>query len=112
MTPATFATSRPGVTGGMVRRLAPALIAACLAALAVPAAAAQDAAACDVIRARIGQLPPADPELLRTLALRKECRFTAAEVYRAAYGDKPMPKYDESRWRHRQRHRERDDDDG
>jgi hypothetical protein len=44
---------------------------------------------CEQIRARIGVAPLADPDLLRQLALRKDCRFTAAEVYRAAWGDKP-----------------------
>lgn len=104
-----LAAGRCGPVGGVIRRLAPALIGACLAALAMPAAAAQDAETCDAVRAKIGRLPPADGDLLRTLALRKECRFTAAEVYRAAYGDKPMPKYDESRWR--EQRREGDDDD-
>lgn len=109
MTLAALAASRSGPAGGMIRRLSPALFAACLAALAMPAAAAQQVETCDAVRAKIGRLPPADGDLLRTLALRKECRFTAAEVYRAAYGDKPMPKYDESRWR--EQRREGDDDD-
>jgi opacity protein-like surface antigen len=48
---------------------------------------------CDQIRERIeaqtGLLPAVNIRLLQTLSLRQECRFTAAEVYRAAYGDKP-----------------------
>jgi len=62
---------------------------------------------CEQIRAKIGRLPPADHELLRSLAARQECRFTAAEVYRAAYGDKPMPAVE----LHPQRHHREDDDD-
>jgi hypothetical protein len=44
--------------------------------------------------------------LLQKLA-RPECRFSAAEVYRAAYGDKPMPINDAVRHRTR---RDYDDD--
>jgi hypothetical protein len=44
------------------------------------------------IRAQSGLLPRADTALLQKLSARSECRFTAAEVYRAAYGDKPLPK--------------------
>jgi hypothetical protein len=29
--------------------------------------------------------------LLRNISVHQECRFSSAEVYRAAYGDKPMP---------------------
>lgn len=62
---------------------------------------------CDSIRARIGVTPLADPDLLRLLAARKDCAFTAAEVYRAAYGDKPpAPATPQQR-----RHRETDDED-
>jgi hypothetical protein len=46
---------------------------------------------CAQIRATIGALQPANPELLRTIALRKDCSFTSAEVYQAAYGDRPLP---------------------
>lgn len=46
---------------------------------------------CVQIRATIGVLQPANPELLRTLAMRKDCGFTSAEVYQAAYGDRPLP---------------------
>lgn len=92
--------------GAMTRNLHGWLILGSLMALAAPVTAAPEAETCDAIRAKIGQLPPADAELLRTLAIRQECRFTAAEVYRAAYGDKPMPKY-----RPRRHHRRHDDDD-
>jgi hypothetical protein len=46
---------------------------------------------CEEIRADIGVLQPANPELLRSIALRKDCGFTSAEVYKAAYGDRPLP---------------------
>ncbi len=44
------------------------------------------------IKAQSGLLPKSDTNLLQKLSARSECRFTAAEVYRAAYGDKPLPK--------------------
>jgi hypothetical protein len=44
--------------------------------------------------------------LLREIAARKDCAFTAAEVYRAAYGDRPLPPEDREQRRHRH-----DDDD-
>ncbi|MCX7172693.1 MAG: hypothetical protein NT159_01905 [Proteobacteria bacterium] len=44
-----------------------------------------------LIRANTGIPPRVDTGLLQKLA-RPECRFSEAEVYRAAYGDKPMPK--------------------
>jgi hypothetical protein len=44
------------------------------------------------IRAQTGILPKPDTDLLQKLGSRPECRFSAAEVYRAAYGDKPLPK--------------------
>ena len=43
-----------------------------------------------LIKAQTGFPPKANTELLQKLA-RPECRFSATEVYRAAYGDKPMP---------------------
>lgn len=55
------------------------------------AAAPAPERSCAEIRATIGMLQPADPELLRTLAVRKDCGFTSAEVYQAAYGDRPLP---------------------
>jgi hypothetical protein len=84
------------------------VVVALLAVLAVPALAADpQSETCEQIRARIGQPPLADPDLLRSLSARTDCRFTAAEVYRAAYGDKPLPK-DQPHYRHDHRH---DDDD-
>lgn len=79
-----------------------------LAVLAAPTQAAEPPTeSCEQIRARIGQPPLADPELLRSLSARTDCRFTAAEVYRAAYGDLPLPREEPSR---RHDHREGDDD--
>lgn len=46
-------------------------------------------ASCEQIRSRIGVAPVADADLLRSLAARRECGFTAQEVYRAAHGDRP-----------------------
>jgi hypothetical protein len=60
---------------------------------------------CEQIRTRIGVAPLADPDLLRQLALRKDCGFTAAEVYRAVRGDKPPPQESDIR-----RHQHDDDD--
>ncbi len=71
-------------------------------------AADEPAEPCDVIRARIGVAPLADPELLRSLAARQDCAFTSAEVYRAAYGDRPLPPPEPRESRH---HHQHDDDD-
>jgi hypothetical protein len=84
------------------------LIVAVLAFPAAGAAADLPQATCEEIRTKIGELPPADPELLRALAARRECGFTAAQVYRAAYGDKPMPMEKPGR-RHRHEHEDHDD---
>lgn len=77
-----------------------------LASLPLPAAD-EPAESCDAIRARIGVAPLADPDLLRSLAARQDCAFTAAEVYRAAYGDRPLPPPEE---RGQRRHHHDDDD--
>ena len=45
----------------------------------------------DRVTAQVGLLPKPDVVLLRILGVRADCSFTAAEVYRAAYGDKPLP---------------------
>lgn len=54
------------------------------------------------IAAQTGLLPKPDTVLLEKLGSQQECRFTAAEVYRAAYGDKPLPPREmrEGRYRH------------
>ena len=43
------------------------------------------------IKAQSAVLALANTELLRKISGRTECRFTAPEVYRAAYGTKPLP---------------------
>lgn len=77
--------------------------------LVLPSAFAEDTAtpSCAEIRSRLGAAPQADPALLRTLALRKECGFTSAEVYQAAYGDRPLPpQEDRKEWLRRYHHLE------
>jgi hypothetical protein len=71
-------------------------------------AAEFDAETCTQIRAQIGVLPVADPVLLRKLAFRSDCRFTAGEAYRAAHGDRPPAKWEAEG---RQRHGREDHDD-
>lgn len=44
------------------------------------------------IKAVTGLAPTVNSELLLQLSMRQECQFSSAEVYRAAYGDKPLPK--------------------
>jgi hypothetical protein len=85
------------------------LAAATLLAGASAAAAEPGGETCAAIRQRIDQGPPGDADLLRTLAVRGDCRFAAAEVYRAAHGDKPMPR-EAPRRRHRHEHDDEDDD--
>ena len=67
----------------------------CLAYLCAGAAEVP-APSCEHLRTRIqaqtGILPKPDTDLLQTLGSRPECGFSAAEAYRAAYGDKPLPK--------------------
>jgi hypothetical protein len=67
----------------------------CFATLCANAAEMQ-APSCEQLREQIqtqtGILPKPDTDLLQKLGARPECRFSAAEVYRAAYGDKPLPK--------------------
>ncbi len=60
-----------------------------------------------LIKAQTGLPPKPSAELLQKLA-RPECRFSATEVYRAAYGDKPMPVVASAGRRTRRDH---DDDD-
>lgn len=65
---------------------------------------------CDQIRGEInaqsGALEVANTDLLRKISGRTDCLFTAPEVYRAAYGTKPLPKEEP-----REEHRHDDDDD-
>ena len=62
-----------------------------------------------LIKAQTGILPKPNAELLQKLA-RPECRFSAAEVYRAAYGYKPMPNNDAALHRTRRDHDDHDRD--
>lgn len=57
------------------------------------------------IQAQTGILPKPDTDLLQKLGSRPACGFSAAEVYRAAYGDKPLPRKDA------RSHRKHDHDD-
>jgi hypothetical protein len=85
------------------------LAVASLILASLPLHAADDPAEpCDAIRARIGMAPLADPDFLRLLAARQDCTFTAAEFYRAAYGDRPLPPPEPRESRH---HRQHDEDD-
>lgn len=59
------------------------------------------------ITAQTGVLSKPDIVLLEKLGTHQECGFTSAEVYRAAYGDKPLP----PRETREARHRHGDDDD-
>lgn len=83
----------------------------CTAAAQAAPVSETPADACPELRARIqaqiGLLPKPDTVLLEQLGRHAVCRFSAAEVYRAAYGDQPLPK-NERRERHRKHH---DDDD-
>ena len=80
-------------------------------------AAEVPAPSCDEIRlqiaAQIGLLPTVNTDLLRNIGLNQQCQFTAAEVYRGAYGDKPLPvEAPRARYkRHEDRHDRHDDDD-
>ena len=67
---------------------------------------------CDQIRAQIKEHVgiPSKPNtsLLGKVGANKRCRFTSAEAYRAAWGDKPMPK-DDRRGKARRHHDGGDD---
>lgn len=58
------------------------------------------------IRAQSEALEIANTDLLRKISGRTDCLFTAPEVYRAAYGTKPLPKEEPRKER---RHDEDDD---
>ncbi len=63
---------------------------------------------CEQIRAQIGTLPPGNHDLLRRVATRKDCGFTADDIYKVAYGNKPRPPVQTER--HNRHHHEDDDD--
>ncbi len=60
------------------------------------------------IKAHIGVPEKQNTILLSKVGANKKCRFTSAEAYRAAWGDKPLPK-DDRRDRRSKAH-EHDDD--
>lgn len=66
---------------------------------------------CEQIRIEISAqseaLEIANTDLLRKISGRTDCLFTAPEVYRAAYGTKPLPKEEPRRAHH---HHDDDDD--
>jgi hypothetical protein len=78
-----------------MRKQFPAIALLTFVALSASAANAQ-AQTCGQIREQIetqtGVLPAVNVPLLQNMSARQDCRFSAAEVYRAAYGDKPLPK--------------------
>jgi hypothetical protein len=59
-------------------------------------AAAPAEVSCEQVRGRIqaqvGIRDKPDTSMLDTLSEHPECHFTAAEVFRAAFGDRPMPR--------------------
>jgi hypothetical protein len=61
----------------------------------------------DQIKMVTGLLSTPNVDLLQQIAVRQECNFTSVEVYRAAYGDKPLPPPEPQGAHH---NRERDDD--
>lgn len=67
---------------------------------------------CEQIREEImavkGLTAMSNTELLQKISLRSDCQFTSAEVYRAAYGDKPLPPPEQYRPRNN-KHHEQDD---
>lgn len=58
------------------------------------------------IKAQSEALENANVDLLKKISGRTDCLFTAPEVYRAAYGTKPLPKEEPRKER---RHNEDDD---
>ena len=60
------------------------------------------------IQAHTGIPAKPDTVLLAKVGANRQCRFTSAEAYRAAWGDKPLPRDDQSH--RRSREHEHDDD--
>lgn len=88
------------------------LLGVLLSAAQAAAATERQPESCTDIRARIaaqtGVLARPDIAMVETVGARPDCRFTSAEVFRAAYGDRPMP---ESGRHGRDRHHKRHHDD-
>lgn len=83
-----------------------------LSSLSAHAAAAQPENCAQIreqINAQTDVLTRPNTTLLGQLSQHRECRFTAAEAYRAAYGAKPFPGGETGGKTHG-RHRDRDDD--
>jgi hypothetical protein len=104
----SYTTSQSGLTMKVLLLI----VAASLISSAYAAAPdASDPSPCGEIRAQIqgqtGNLSSPNTALLQKIGTSTQCRFTSAEVYRAAYGDKPMVKRDHSS-QHRQKHDEND----
>jgi hypothetical protein len=85
-----------------------------LLALAAGVAAAEPPT-CEQIREQVKAHTgvPVRPniDLLRTAASRQDCKFSSAEVYRAAYGETPIPKNTDRVQRRKHRKWHDDDDD-
>ncbi len=84
----------------------------CIGTVHAAAPVDSPAESCDQIRTQIkahaGVPDKPNTALLSKVGANRKCRFTGAEAYRAAWGDKPMPKDD--RPSRRSKHREHDDD--
>lgn len=91
------------------------LLACSTPALAANAAgtATADMSACDQVRASIlaqtGIRERPDIDLLDRIRAHPECGFTTPEVFRAAFGDKPMPAPGPAHHRSWRRHSQDDD---
>ena len=91
----------------MTMRFLPFLLATLSVVPTALSAAEPEPETCAQVGAQIGALPPGNADLLRKMASRKDCAFSSADFYKAAYGDRPMA-------REAPRHRcanEEDDDD-
>lgn len=84
---------------------------ALLGCLAFGVQAANEPPACSEIRDQIrlvtGMVSTPNLELLQHISIHQECNFSSAEVYRAAYGDKPLQQPEPSGHHN---NRERDED--
>jgi hypothetical protein len=98
--------------GNSMKNKIPAFGLLCALTLGAQAADAQ-VQTCEQIREDIkavtGLTPAVNPALLQKIGLRSDCQFSSAEVYRAAYGDKPIPKQEP--YRSHENHDAHGDDD-
>lgn len=83
-----------------MNRIIAVLLVACVWLTQAAIAADPQPESCDQVRAQInaqtGVLSQPNTLLLGKVGASKSCQFTSAEAYRAAWGDKPMPKDDRS----------------